>query len=86
MSSRSAPPPTRFHSTDRIVAPFRLIGANPAASPALIGTGIDQSSARIGAQLRIVGNDRFSVRLNYDRAVGKRSTSERFGLDARMRF
>ncbi len=75
-----------FHSTGRIVAPFRLLGANPAADPALIGTGIDRSGWHLGAQLPVAGNDRFAVRLNYDRRFGERATSESFGVDARLKF
>jgi uncharacterized protein with beta-barrel porin domain len=75
-----------FHSTDRLVAPFRLLGANPTATPAMIGTGIDKSSWHAGAQLRVVGTDKFSLRLNYDRETGARSTNQSYGLDVRIRF
>jgi uncharacterized protein with beta-barrel porin domain len=52
----------------------------------MIGTGIDKSSWHAGAQLRVVGTDKFSLRLNYDRESGARSTNQSYGLDVRIRF
>ncbi len=75
-----------FNSTGRITAPFRLLGANPSADPAMIGTLIDQSAWHAGAHLRVVGTDQLSLRLNYDRDFGKRTTDQRASLDLRLKF
>lgn len=75
-----------IHDTDRIVAPFRLLGANPSATPAIIGTGIDKTSWHLGAKFQVVGSERFSVRLRYDREWGEHATSDSFGVKAKVRF
>jgi len=75
-----------FNTTDRIEAPFRLLGGNPSAAPAMISTLMDRRAAHVGAELRVVGNENLSLRLGYDGEFGKRSEDHRASLSARIRF
>ncbi len=75
-----------FHTEDELTAPFRLLGANPAATPAIIGTSIDRASWQLGAHLRIAGTDNLSVRLDYEHEAGKLSKRDSVGLDVRLKF
>jgi uncharacterized protein with beta-barrel porin domain len=75
-----------FNTTDRIAAPFRLLGGNASAAPATITTLMDRQAAHVGAELRVVGNENLSLRLGYDGEFGKRTTDHRASLSARIRF
>ena len=75
-----------FNTTDRIAAPFRLLGGNASAAPATITTLMDRQAAHVGAELRVVGNENLSLRLGYDGEFGKRTRDHRASLSARIRF
>jgi len=75
-----------FNTTDRIEAPFRLLGGNSSAAPAMISTLLDRRAAHVGAELRVVGNENLSLRLGYDGEFGKRTEDHRASLSARIRF
>lgn len=64
-----------FHDKSDISAPLRLIGANPAADPAIIRTAFDQSAWTGGFDLVIGKRDRVSVDLGYRGEFGKSVTS-----------
>lgn len=64
-----------FHDKSVITAPLRLIGADPAAAPAMICTRFDKSAWTGGLDLEIGNSDRVSVDLGYRGEFGKSVTS-----------
>ncbi|MBI1683798.1 autotransporter outer membrane beta-barrel domain-containing protein [Caulobacter hibisci] len=74
------------NSTDRLEMPFRLAGANPASDPAKIGTVMDKTAYRVGADVHLIGDDKVAVRFNYTGEFGDRTQSQSAGLNLRVRF
>ncbi|MBC7497989.1 MAG: hypothetical protein H7243_12690, partial [Sphingomonadaceae bacterium] len=64
-----------FHDKSVITAPLRLIGANPAADPAMIRTRFDKSAWTGGLDLVIGDGGNVSVDLGYRGEFGKSVTS-----------
>ncbi|MBO9706815.1 MAG: autotransporter outer membrane beta-barrel domain-containing protein [Caulobacter sp.] len=75
-----------FNSKDRLEAPYRLIGANPASDPAVIGTSLDKSALKLGADVHVIGDDRVSVRFNYTAEIGDKTENRSAGLNVKVRF
>ena len=75
-----------FRSDDRLVMPYRLEGANPASDPALIGTALDKSAYKLGADLHVIGDDKVSVRFNYTAEFGDTTDNRSAGLNVRVKF
>ncbi|MGY6531801.1 hypothetical protein [Glycocaulis sp.] len=75
-----------INSTGRIASPYMLLGANPSADPAIIGTAMDRQFWRLGTDFTISGDDRLSLRLRYSGEYGDRTESHRAGFELRARF
>ncbi len=75
-----------FHNKSDISAPFRLIGANPAADPAIIRTGFDKNAWTGGFDLTIGDVDRISVDLGYRGEFGDRVKSHNAHVSLKARF
>ncbi len=75
-----------LQSKDRLELPMRLLGANPMADPAVIGTALDQESYRISTDLHVVGSDRLGLRFGYTAEFGDRVEDHRAGFDLRAKF
>ena len=75
-----------MNSTGRITSPYQLVGANPSADPAIVGTAMDRQFWRVGSDLTIAGGDRLSLRLRYAGEYGQRTESHRAGFELVTRF
>ncbi len=75
-----------FQSADQLELPMRLLGANPVADPAVIGTALDQESYRISTDLHLAGSDRIGLRFGYTGEFGDAVEDHRAGFDFRLRF
>ena len=75
-----------LHSAERVQMPFRLLGANPGARPAVIGSALNWPGLRLGADLRVADRDRFQMRLNYALERGDQVQGQRFSVNFSYRF
>jgi len=75
-----------FHDKSVITAPLRLIGANPAADPAMIRSRFGKSGWTGGMDLLLAGGGPVSVDLGYRGEFGKSVTSHDFHFTFRARF
>ena len=71
-----------FHDKSAITAPLRLIGANPAADPAMIRSRFDKSGWTAGTDLLLGGSGPVSLDLSYRGEFGNSVTSH----EARFTF
>ena len=60
-----------LQDTDALQYPFRFIGTDPAADPALVATHIDSAAAIVRTGFDITGNSSLRIRLNYAGEFGK---------------
>jgi hypothetical protein len=75
-----------FHDKSVITAPLQLIGANPAADPAMIRTRFDKSAWMGGMDLIIGNSDKVSVDLGYHGEFGKSVTSHNAHFTFKAKF
>lgn len=75
-----------FHDKSVITAPLRLIGANPAADPAMIRSRFDKSAWSGGFDLVVGNRDKVSVDLGYRGEFGKSVTSHDAHFTFRAKF
>ena len=75
-----------FHNKAYITAPLRLIGANPAADPAMIRTSFDKTAWTGGLNLVVGNSDKVTIDLGYQGEFGTslRSHSAHFRLKAKF--
>jgi hypothetical protein len=76
----------RISSQDRLELPVRFIGANPDATPAEIGSVLDQVVYQLGADIQITGDDNLGLHFSYDGEFGDDTEFHRAGFDLRLRF
>ena len=75
-----------FRSDDQLVLPMRLIGANPAADPALIGTALDRQALRLAAELRVARANGLEVRVGYTAELSDAVHNHTAGISLKMPF
>ncbi|KQW78785.1 autotransporter outer membrane beta-barrel domain-containing protein [Brevundimonas sp. Root1279] len=75
-----------FRSQDEIRMPYRLLGSNPDAIPAMIGTSLNQEALVLGADLRVATAAGFEFRFTYEAESGETFDNRTAGLNLRMRF
>jgi hypothetical protein len=76
-----------YRDVSRIVMPYRLIGANPAADPALIGAPVGKSSNHVGVNFDVAKADsRMSMRFSYTADQSAKLHSNAVGMSLRMKF
>jgi hypothetical protein len=75
-----------FNSTDKITMPYRLMGANPTATPFSVGADIDKQALKLGLDARIIGDDRVSARFSYSAEFGDKTDNRTAGLNVRIKF
>ena len=76
----------RVHSDDDFELPMRLIGANPAASPAILSSGFETESLKAGVDFELSGDDRWSFRASYVGEFDDRTETHTAGANLRIRF
>ena len=75
-----------FNDKSVITAPLQLIGANPAADPAMIRTRFDKSAWMGGMDLVIGNSDKVSVDFGYHGEFGKSVTSHNAHFTFKAKF
>ena len=75
-----------FRSDDQLVLPMRLLGANPDADPALIGTALDRQALRVGAELRVARASGLEVRVGYSAELSDEVHNHTAGVSLKMPF
>ncbi|ATQ43306.1 hypothetical protein CSW64_13200 [Caulobacter mirabilis] len=75
-----------FRSKDRIEMPYRLVGSNAAADPAMIGTPLDKEAWRVGVDFNITDKDRFAIKFGYSAEFGDQTENHSGRLTAKWKF
>ncbi|MCI5076916.1 autotransporter outer membrane beta-barrel domain-containing protein [Oricola sp.] len=75
-----------IHDTDAITHPFRLLGADSAADPAMIATPIDEKTLFGEARLQVFGGERLQVDMGYRGEFGGDTNSHQAHIAARLAF
>tara|TARA_R110001606_G_scaffold12306_2_gene53035 strand:- start:121119 stop:121691 length:573 start_codon:yes stop_codon:yes gene_type:complete len=75
-----------FRSDDQLVLPMRLLGANPAADPALIATALDRQALHLGAGLRVARASGLEVRVGYTAELRDGVHNHTAGINLKMPF
>ena len=75
-----------FRSDDQLVLPMRLIGANPAADPALIATALDRQALRLEAELRVARANGLELRVGYTAELSDDVHNHTAGVSLKMPF
>ena len=76
----------RLSHANQLDLPIRLLGANPAATPARIGTTLDPMVRHLGIDIEVAGNERLGLSIGYDGEFGETTEHQRAGIDFRLRF
>ena len=75
-----------FQVDKRVVAPFRLLGANPDAYAARLGVPLDGNGLRVGADLVIARNSGFVLQAGYATVRGKSDKVDSAHLKLSVKF
>ncbi|MBB4082090.1 hypothetical protein GGR12_000929 [Brevundimonas lenta] len=75
-----------FRSEDEVRMPYRLLGSNPDAFPAMIGSALEQEAWRVGADLRLATGNGVELSATASAEFGDRSDSQQAGVNLRIRF
>ncbi|MBS0295134.1 MAG: autotransporter outer membrane beta-barrel domain-containing protein [Proteobacteria bacterium] len=76
----------RFSSTDKLHAPFSLVGAGQGAAPADIFTYYDDGVWKVSADFTVAGGSRASLNFNYTGEYGGTAERKRYGMDFKFKF
>ncbi|KQN39323.1 hypothetical protein ASG37_06985 [Sphingomonas sp. Leaf407] len=75
-----------LHDKSSYAAPFRLLGADASAAPAMIRSGFDRTGWAAGVDLTLVRAERFSVDAGYRAEWGRTTTVQNLRLKAKLGF
>ena len=75
-----------LRSSDRLVMPFRLVGAQAASGPAEIATEMARRSYRLALDLNVFANERFALKLGHAMRSGGGTTSRVSHMSLQWKF